>query len=241
MSDATSQTVYFYNRHPISCEIILTKLHASRGHLDGLRPEELFPHDQDHYGGLAATDELARGAQVSNGSRVADFCAGLGGTVRYLAHKYGADVTGIKLTPARVSGAQELIRRVGLHGTARIVEGNVMDVPLPDASIDAVVSQEAFCHVPDVKRAVTEAFRILRTDGRLAFTDWIANQPLTANVVRFTPNSDELADILDRQLRGSMRVLRIFVSLDIMLDPFGETVICLFLLVASRKNAKVCH
>ena len=57
---------------------------------------------------------------------------------------------------------------------ARIVEGNVMDVPLPDASIDAVVSQEAFCHVPDVKRAVAEAFRILRTDGRLAFTDWIA-------------------------------------------------------------------
>ena len=43
MSDATSQTVYFYNRHPISCEIILTKLGASRGHLDSLRPEELFP------------------------------------------------------------------------------------------------------------------------------------------------------------------------------------------------------
>ena len=31
-----------------------------RGHLDGLRPEDLFPHDQDHYGGVAATDELAR-------------------------------------------------------------------------------------------------------------------------------------------------------------------------------------
>jgi sarcosine/dimethylglycine N-methyltransferase len=179
MSDATSQTLYFYNRHPISCEIILSKLIASRGHLDGLRPEELFPHDQDHYGGLAATDELARAAQVGKGSRVADFCAGLGGTVRYLAHKYGADVTGIELTPARVSGAQELTRRVGLQGTARIVEGNVMDVPLPDASIDAVVSQEAFCHVPDVKRAVAEAFRILRTGGRLAFTDWTANQPLT--------------------------------------------------------------
>jgi ubiquinone/menaquinone biosynthesis C-methylase UbiE len=180
MSDATSQTVYFYNRHPISCEIILAKLHASRGHLDGLRPEELFPHDQDHYGGIAATDELAQGAQISNGSRVADFCAGLGGTARYLAHKYGADVTGIELTPARVAGAQELTRRVGLHGIARIVEGNVMDVPLSDASIDAVVSQEAFCHLPDVRKAVAEAFRILRTGGRLAFTDWIVNQPLAA-------------------------------------------------------------
>src|SRR5439155_26284521 len=99
MSDATSQTVYFYNRHPISCAIILAKLQASRGHLDGLRPEELFPYDQDHYGGLAATDELAREAEISIGSRVADFCAGLGGTVRYLAHTCGANVTGSELTP----------------------------------------------------------------------------------------------------------------------------------------------
>jgi sarcosine/dimethylglycine N-methyltransferase len=62
MSDAISQTVYFYNRHPISCDIILAKLRAGRGNLDGLRPEDLFPHDQDHYGGIAATDELAQGS-----------------------------------------------------------------------------------------------------------------------------------------------------------------------------------
>jgi sarcosine/dimethylglycine N-methyltransferase len=181
MSDATSQTVYYYNRHPISCAIILAKLQASRGNLDGLRPEDLFPHDQDHYGGVAATDELAQTARIGKGSRVADFCAGLGGTVRYLAHRYGADVTGIELTPARVAGAQELTKRVGLQETARVIEGNVLEVPLADASMDAVVSQEAFCHVPDLKKALIEAFRILRKDGRMAFTDWIANEPLTAD------------------------------------------------------------
>src|SRR5262245_58946410 len=121
MSDATAQTLYFYDRHPISCAIILAKLRASRGHLDGLRPDDLFQHDQDHYGGLAATDELARGAHIANGTRVADFCAGLGGTVRYLAHKYGASVTGIELTPSRVVGAQELTERVGLQGKARVI------------------------------------------------------------------------------------------------------------------------
>src|SRR6476659_11137068 len=134
-----------------------------------------------HYGGLAATDELARGAQIANGSRVADFCAGLGGTVRYLAHKYGAKVTGIELTPSRVSGAQELIKRVSLQDEARVVEGNVMSVPLADATMDAVVSQEAFCHVPDPAKALSEAFRILRKDGRLAFTDWIANEQLSTD------------------------------------------------------------
>lgn len=181
MSDAVSQTIYFFDRHPISYEIILEKLRASRGHLDGLRPEELFPHDQDHYGGVAATDELARGAQIRRGTRVADFCAGLGGTVRYLAYKYGANVTGIELTPARVLGAQELTKRVGLQEVACVLEGNVLETPLADASMDAVVSQEAFCHVPNLKRAMSEAFRILRRGGRLAFTDWVANQPLDAD------------------------------------------------------------
>ena len=171
----------FYDRHPISLVVILAKLRASRGHLDDLRPDDLFPHDQDHYGGLAATDELARGAQIANGSRVADFCAGLGGTVRYLAHKYGAKVTGIELTPSRASGAQELIKRVGLQERAQVVEGNVMSVPLADATMDAVVSQESFCHVPNPAKALSEAFRILRKDGRLAFTDWIANEPLSTD------------------------------------------------------------
>jgi sarcosine/dimethylglycine N-methyltransferase len=181
MSDATAQTLYFYDRHPISCDIILAKLRAGRGHLDGLRPDDLFPHDQDHYGGLAATDELARGAQIGSGTCVADFCAGLGGTVRYLAHKYGANVTGIELTPSRVVGAQELTQRVGLQGKARVIEGNVTSVPLEDGIMDAVVSQEAFCHVPDPGKALSEAFRILRKDGRLALTDWIANEQLSVD------------------------------------------------------------
>ena len=110
---------------------------------------------------------------------VADFCAGLGGPARYLAHRYGAVVTGIELTPARVAGAADLTRRVGLEGKVRVIEGDVMQVPLPDASIDAVISQEAFLHVPDVARALAEAYRILKPRGRIAFTTWIVPRPLS--------------------------------------------------------------
>ena len=82
------------------------------------------------------------------------------------------------MTPARVAGAQELTRRVGLQETACVIEGNVLEVPLADANMDAVVSQEAFCHVPNLKRALVEAFRILGKDGKLAFTDWMKRCPL---------------------------------------------------------------
>ncbi|MGH6741633.1 MAG: class I SAM-dependent methyltransferase, partial [Bradyrhizobium sp.] len=179
MSAEIRSAIDFYERHPISCEIILSRLKASRGHLDGLSPEELFPHDQDHYGGLAANDALAERAGIGEGTRVADFCAGLGGPSRYFAHRYGADVTGIELTPARVKGAEELIRRVGLQDKVRVLEGNVMQVPLATSSVDAVVSQEALLHVPDKKRALAEAHRILKPGGRIAFTDWVAHRRLS--------------------------------------------------------------
>jgi sarcosine/dimethylglycine N-methyltransferase len=180
MSITINSAVDFYERHPISAQIILTKLEAARGSLDDLKPDELYPHDQDHYGGLAANDAIAQAAQMKPGMRVADFCAGLGGPARYWAHRYGLTVTGIELTPARVAGAADLTRRVGLQDRVRVLAGNVMSVPLPDASQDAVVSQEAFLHVPDVPRTLAEAFRILVPGGRIAFTTWTAPKPLSA-------------------------------------------------------------
>jgi ubiquinone/menaquinone biosynthesis C-methylase UbiE len=173
-----SAVTEFYCQHPISAAIILAKVQASRGHLNGLRAEDLFAHDQDHYGALAANDALANAASIGAGSRVADFCAGLGGPARYLAHRYGATVTGIELTPERVVGATELTRRVGLDGQVQIIEGDVRAVPLPDSCMDAVVSQEALLHVPERERALAEAFRLLRPGGRIAFTDWVAHAPL---------------------------------------------------------------
>jgi sarcosine/dimethylglycine N-methyltransferase len=180
MKSPIRTAVDFYERHPISAQIIIAKLKAERGSLDGMKPHELFPHDQDHYGGLAANDALVKCAHIGAGTKVVDLCAGLGGPARYLAHRYGAYVTGIELTPTRVAGAADLTRLVGMDGQVQVVQGDVTALPLPDASQDAVISQEALLHVPNLAKVFAEAHRVLRPSGRIAFTNWVAHSPLSA-------------------------------------------------------------
>jgi ubiquinone/menaquinone biosynthesis C-methylase UbiE len=181
MVEDNNHVVAFYNRHPISRDQILASLAATRGQLTQLAPEDLFPYDQDHYGGLEAVDALAHCAGIGPGMQVADFCAGLAGPARYLAHAYGATVTCIELNPGRAPGAADLTRRVGLDRQVRIVRGDVTRTPLADDTMDAVISQEALLHVPDKRAALAEAYRVLKKGGRLAFTDWIEHHSLDAN------------------------------------------------------------
>jgi len=178
MIQPDARVVELYDRHPISAAQIIAKLKASWGDLDGLRPEDLYDHDQDHYGGLDANRAIARLAGLEHGMRIADFCAGLGGPARFLAHEYDVHVTGVELNKARVVGARELTGLVGLEDRVEVIEGNVLEVPLEASAFDAVVSQEAMLHVPDKAVALGEACRILKPTGRLVFTDWVAHQPL---------------------------------------------------------------
>lgn len=201
-----------YDHHPISVEHILEKLEAEHGRTSGLSPTDLFPHDQDHYGGLEANDAIAERAGLAPGMEVADFCAGLGGPARYLAHKFGVRVTGVELNARRVEGAGRLNRIVGLEGAVEVIEGDVTASGLPSARFDAVVSQEAFLHVPDKAAVLDEAYRVLKPGGRLVFTDWTNHRALS---------SDD-ADVLWQGLAA--QTLRSPAEYEALLEDAGFTV-----------------
>lgn len=169
----------FYDRHPINEQQVLAAVARRRGGAaDGLAPDDLYDFDQDHYGGLAAIEALARRAAIGPGSRVLDVCAGLGGPARFLASRYGCRVVGIELNASRAAGAARLTRRVGLTALVRSVRGDAQLLPFARASFDACISQEAFLHIPDKAAVLAGCHRVLAPGGRLAFTDWIARPRL---------------------------------------------------------------
>jgi sarcosine/dimethylglycine N-methyltransferase len=169
----------FYDRHPISAPDVLVRIKEERGSLDRLKPEDVFPHDQDHYGGLPANDELARAAGIRSDDLVLDLCCGLGGPARYQAMSRRCRVIGLDYNEGRIKGAVDLTRRVNLARRVRFLRGDAQALPFPPETFDAVLSQEALLHLPDKAKALAECFRVLKEGGRIAFTDWIAGAGLT--------------------------------------------------------------
>lgn len=167
----TGDVVAFYDTHPINESQVLAAL-AARGFGEGPIPvEALSAHDQDHFGGVEATDALAQLACVSAGQRLLDVCSGLGGPARWLAHRTGCTVTGLDLNRGRVAGASRLTGRAGLEGLVQFVQGDALRMPFPDGCFHVVMGQEAWCHVPHKAALLAECRRVLAPGGVVAFTD----------------------------------------------------------------------
>jgi sarcosine/dimethylglycine N-methyltransferase len=178
--EPVTSVIDFYDRHPISESQVLAAVRRRRGALADapLTADDLFDFDQDHYGGLAAVDTLARLAGIDAGAHVLDLCAGLGGPARFLASRRGCRVVAVELNAGRATGASRLTRLVRLQRLVRVVRGDATALPFDPARFDACVSQEALLHIADKTAVLREVHRVLAVGGRLAFTDWVARPTL---------------------------------------------------------------
>lgn len=124
-----------------------------------------------HPGGLPLTRRLADSLQLRPGQRVLDVASGPGATALLLAREYGVSVQGIDLGEASVHRARAAAQAAGLQGQVRFDTGDAEALPLPDASVDAIVCECALCTFPDKATAAREFARVLRPGGRLGITD----------------------------------------------------------------------
>ena len=174
-----SSVVAYYDTHPINEQQIFHALSAKGVDLGSLTEDILKEHDQDHFGGLQATDVLVVKAGIRNEHHILDVCSGMGGPARYIAHTVGCKVTGIDFTESRYLSAIKLTELVRLDTLVDFVHGNALEMPFDNNCFDVVIGQEAWCHVPDKPRLIAECARVVKPGGVIAFTDIVRTEKLS--------------------------------------------------------------
>jgi arsenite methyltransferase len=93
----------------------------------------------------------------------------------------GGSVVGIDFLPEMVARATAAAAAAGLANT-RFMQGEIEALPLPDESVDVVISNGVINLSPRKVRVLAEAFRVLRPGGRLAVVDLVLEHDLPPEI-----------------------------------------------------------
>lgn len=104
------------------------------------------------------TQELFTGFPIESSDRVIDVGCGLGGNLKFCAHR-AAHAIGIDIDPSRVQHTANLLKEAGIK-SFDVIESNGDPLPVSSGSIDKIICTEVLEHVNDPKLYMKELVRI---------------------------------------------------------------------------------
>ncbi len=135
---------------------------------------ELIMGEQIHIGGLGSSMDLAQRAGIGAGSSGVDLCCCNGAGMRFLVRMQGvAKMTGVDATETVVESGRHRCAAEGLAEKIEFVLADACDSGLDDACADFVWGEDAWCYVEDKAKLISEAVRMVKAGGTIAFTDWV--------------------------------------------------------------------
>ena len=122
---------------------------------------------------------------IHPGETVVDIGCGAGMDLLLAARRVGSNgrAIGIDMTPDMRDRARSAATALALRHV-EVIEGDATSLPLPDASIDVVISNGVLNLVPEKDKAFREIVRILRPGGRLQLADIVVQAPLSEDIRR---------------------------------------------------------
>ena len=133
--------------------------------------QDLGPVDEFHIGGRAASIHFLDQLGLSASQTILDIGCGLGGSARFAAETYGAQIAGIDLTPEYVETGQVLCDWVGLSDRITVQQGSALDLPYEDTCFDGAYMMHVGMNIADKQALFTEVFRVLKPGAKFGIYD----------------------------------------------------------------------